>query len=190
MPNENQGGMRDEAVVAHGLTFEPYIRQAEIQARVAELGAAISARYRTQRPLFLVVLNGAFIFAADLLRACRFECEVTFIRLASYRGTRSSGRVKEIIGLQDDIRGRAVIIVEDIVDSGNTLSSLLPELQALAPASVEIASLLLKPDMLEHELEVQYVGFEIDPRFVIGYGLDYDGLGRNLPAIYRKVKET
>ena len=174
-----------KSVVAHGLVFRPLIAPSAIQQRVAELGRELDRRYEGSNPVFLAVLNGAFIFAADLMRACSFDCEVAFIRLSSYRGSRSTGEVKQVIGLQEDIRGRPVIIVEDIVDSGRTLTTFLPDLLGMEPASVEIATLLLKPEMLEFPIQVDYTGFEIPSSFVIGYGLDYDGLGRNLPGIYQ-----
>jgi hypoxanthine phosphoribosyltransferase len=175
-------------VVAHDLSFQPMISEAEIKGRVRELGQLISKRYRGKNPIFLAVLNGAFIFAADLVRACDMDCEVSFIKLKSYEGAESSGEVAQHIGLEMDVDGRAVILVEDIIDSGKTMAEFLPKLRELNPVSVEIVSLLFKPESLEHDLEIGYVGFEIPPRFVIGYGLDYDGLGRNLPDIYQLIE--
>jgi len=179
-----------EIVQAHNLHFRPFIEEDVIRRRVLELGAEIRNKYAGQTPVFLGVLNGAFIFTADLVRAFADTCEVSFIKLASYRGLHSSGDVSTLIGLEIDLKGRHVIIVEDIVDSGRTLYSLLPELERLEPASVEIAALLQKPDMLEHPLEVKWVGFEIPSHFVIGYGLDYDGLGRQLSAVYQLQSEN
>ena len=172
-------------VTAHDLSFRPMITPAEIQQRVNEIGAQLTERYRSKNPVFLAVLNGAFIFAADLVRACNIDCEISFIKLKSYQGTQSSGQVIKHIGLEQSLEGRHVIIVEDIVDSGRTLSNFLPELEKEKPASIAIASLLFKPDSLEQDLQIDYIAFEIPSRFVIGYGLDYDGLGRNLRGIYQ-----
>ncbi len=180
--------MADQTLRLHDLTFQPYLSAGRIQQRVRELGAAIRTDYADCRPAFLVLLKGAFIFAADLIRACDLRAEVCFVRLASYQGTASSGTVD--VHLPPDpaeIAGRDLIIVEDIVDSGNTLTHFLPEISALQPASIRIATLLFKPAALQHELQLDYVGFEIPDRFVVGYGLDYDGLGRSLPAIYEPV---
>lgn len=172
-------------ITVNGLAFRPYISAADIQACVEKMGLRISRDYEGKRPLFLAVLNGAFIFAADLIRACTIDCEIAFIRLASYDGLSSSGRVKTVIGLQEKLEGRHVIIIEDIVDSGKTLAEFLPQLQEKGPASVAVAALLLKPEALEFEVPVHYKGFEIPSSFVIGYGLDYGGLGRQLPDIYQ-----
>ncbi len=177
-----------DIVQAHGLSFKPLLTESQIRARIAELGAAITAKYEGRQPLFLGVLNGAFVFAADLIRACRLHCEISFIKLSSYRGLESSGSVSTLIGLDEEVAGRPVILVEDIIDTGKTLSAFLPALATLEPASIEIAALLLKPDALQTPLEVQYLGFEIPDDFVIGYGLDYDGLGRNLPGVYQLVR--
>jgi hypoxanthine phosphoribosyltransferase len=180
--------MADQTLRLHDLTFEPYLTADRIQQRVRELGAAIQADYADRRPAFLVLLKGAFIFAADLIRACDLRTEVNFVRLASYQGTSSAGTVAVHLPPNPaEIAGRDLIVVEDIVDSGNTLTHFLPELIALQPASISIATLLFKPAALQHELQLDYVGFEIPDRFVVGYGLDYDGLGRSLPAIYAPV---
>ena len=180
--------MADQTVQLHDLTFQPYLSAERIQRRVRELGAAIQADYAGRSPAFLVMLKGAFVFAADLIRASGLPCEVNFVRLASYQGTSSTGDLS--IHLPPDpaeIAGRHVLIIEDIVDSGNTLFRFLPRLAALEPASLRIATLLFKPDSVAHEIPLDYVGFEIPDRFVVGYGLDYDGLGRNLPDIYEPV---
>lgn len=178
----------ENIVVAHDLSFKLMISETEIQRRIVELGSRISERYRGHKPVFLAVLNGAFIFAADLVRACDIDCEVSFIKLKSYQGTQSSGEVIEHIGLEQDLTDRPVILIEDIIDSGKTMTEFLPRLRELRPSSVEIATLLYKPASLQYDLPVDYIGFEIPPRFVIGYGLDYDGVGRNLPAIYEVVE--
>ncbi len=175
-------------VTAHDLAFETLITSGEIADKVAELGQRIGADHEGQRLLFLCVLNGSFVFAADLVRACPCECEVAFIRLASYQGTQSSGQVATVLGLDMPVKGRHVIVVEDIVDSGGTMSHFLQELKQMGPASVKLAVLLLKPEALAHPIAVDYLGFEIEDKFVVGYGLDYNGLCRNLPDIYSVVR--
>ncbi|NND33277.1 MAG: hypoxanthine phosphoribosyltransferase [Saprospiraceae bacterium] len=167
--------------------FEKYLNRDTIRARIQELGREISIDYRDKDPLFVIVLNGAFMFAADLLRATSLECELQFVKLSSYSGTSSTGQVKQIIGLPETLKARHVIIVEDIVDTGKTIMSMITDLAAHDPASVSIATLLLKPDCLLFELESTYVGFEIPDAFVIGYGLDLDGRARNLCDIYQVV---
>lgn len=174
-----------ELIQLHDLSFKPFISEREIRKRVEEIGLQIANKYRDQNPIFLGVLNGAFIFAADLIRACNINCDISFIKLSSYRGTRSTGEVATLIGLDIDVKNRPVIIVEDIIDSGKTLDTFLPELQKLHPASVELAGLLTKPEALEYPVEIHYVGFEIPNKFVVGYGLDYNGLGRNIRDIYQ-----
>ena len=177
--------MPDSIVTINNLSFTSYITEAQIKTRIQALAAEMKERYDGLQPIFLGVLNGAFIFAADLLRATDFESVISFIKLSSYRGMKSSGKVASVIGLDIDIKGRHVIIVEDIIDTGNTMHSFIPELKALEPASIALASLLVKPEALEHDIPIDYIGFEIPNRFVVGYGLDYDGLGRQLRDIYQ-----
>ena len=177
--------MSEKTVQLHDLSFEPMIKEKEILAEISKLATQIKEKHANKRPLFLGVLNGAYVFAADLVRACDFECEISFIKLSSYRGTQSTDNLTTLIGLNESVEGRAVIIVEDIIDSGKTLSKFIPELMALKPASVEVAALLVKPDSIEYPIDIHYQGFEIPPAFVVGYGLDYDGLGRNLRDIYQ-----
>jgi len=173
-----------DSIKIHDLYFRPYLSAADIRKRVEAMGHELNAVYADKKPVFLGVLNGAFVFAADLLRACPFECELSFIKLSSYSGTASTGDVVTRIGLEADLAGRHVVLVEDIIDSGLTMHRFLPELQALKPASVAIAALLVKPEALEYQIRVDFRGFDIPQKFVVGYGLDYDGLGRNLEDIY------
>lgn len=171
-------------------TFAVSIPEAEIRKRVASVAATISRDLRGQRPIFLAVLNGSFIFAADLLREISIPCEISFVRMASYSGTASTGKVKELLGLKEDIEGRTVVVVEDIIDSGLTMKEMLQALKAKHPAEVRIASLLVKPGNLKVELDIPYRCFDIPNDFIVGYGLDYDGAGRNLRDIYTVVDEA
>jgi hypoxanthine phosphoribosyltransferase len=166
-------------------TFVPYINATQIAERVAALGAQIMADYKDKNPLIIGILNGSFMFASDLYKHIAISSEISFVKLASYKGTTSTGNVVNMIGLDKDLFERHVIIIEDIVDTGKTLSSFLPTLQHQHPASIEICTLLQKPEALQHPLDVKYIGFEIPNKFVVGYGLDYDGYGRNLPEIYQ-----
>lgn len=172
-------------IKVHDKTFEPYISKQEIAARIEVLGKEITERYQTENPIFLVVLNGAFMFASDLIKHFDFDCEVHFIKLSSYNGMQSTGNIKTIIGLTKNIENRSLIIVEDIVDTGKTLFALVPELKKLRPKSVAICTLLQKTEALSVDLKADYIGFEIENKFVVGYGLDYDNLGRNYPMIYQ-----
>lgn len=174
-------------ITLHNKAFRPYLSAADLAAAVARLAARLSADYAGRRPLFVVVLTGGFMFAADLLKRFTGDCEIVFIRVASYEGTGSTGQVQEIMGLREDVQGRDLILVEDIVDTGTTLHHLLPVLQVKNPASVEIAALFFKPASLRHALTLNYIALEIPNDFVVGYGLDYDGLGRNLPEVYVAV---
>jgi hypoxanthine phosphoribosyltransferase len=164
--------------------FKPMMDRNTIQARIAEVAADINKDYEGLDPLFLGILNGSFIFAADLFRAVTVSAEISFIKLASYKGTSSTGNVVTAIGLEESLQGRHIIIVEDIVDTGKTLSSFLPELLQRNPASVRIATFLQKPDALQYDITPDYVCFSIPNKFVVGYGLDYDGHGRQLPDLY------
>ncbi|MBD2721812.1 MULTISPECIES: phosphoribosyltransferase [Hymenobacter] len=179
--------MGHSQITIHNKAFRPYLSAAQLDEAVTELAARLSAEYAGRQPLFVVVLTGGFMFASDLLKKYTGECEIVFIRVASYEGTESSGLVQEILGLREEVQGRDLIIVEDIVDTGTTMHHLLPTLLAKGPASVEIAALFFKPASLRHELTVRYVAREIPNDFVVGYGLDYDGLGRNLPDVYVAV---
>ena len=170
-------------------SFEIYLSEETIQRRIKELAEDINRDYAGRKPLFIAILNGAFMFAADLFKHITIPAEITFIKLASYKGMKSSGSVITAIGLDHDLIDHEVIIVEDIVDTGRTLAEFLPKLQHQQPRSMKIATLLHKPEATVHPLQLDYVGFSIPNKFVVGYGLDYDGLGRNLKEIYQ-LSET
>lgn len=172
-------------VTYNGLTFVPYIEKEKIAARVAELAGDIKRDMGEGTvPLFICVLNGAFPFASDLFRAVDGDAEITFIRLKSYEGMGTTGVIKQVMGLSEDIKNRRVVIVEDIIDTGNTMKRLVDDLKKMEPADVKIATLLFKPESLQCAIKPDYVGFEIPSKFIIGYGLDLDGMARNLPDIY------
>ena len=165
-------------------SFKPYLSADEISSAVAQVAKEVNTDYKGSRPLFVGVLNGSFMFFADLLKLINIECTVSFVKLASYEGTNTTGIVNELIGLNEDITGRDVILVEDIVDTGNTLVKLFDILADKDPKSIKIATLLFKPETYKKSHVINYVGKEIPNDFVLGYGLDYDGLGRNLSSIY------
>lgn len=173
------------AIKVHDKSFDIYLSEATIQGRIGELAATINRDYAGKRPFFIAVLNGSFMFASDLFKQLTIDAEICFIKLASYKGMKSSGNVVTSIGLDDDIFGKDVIIVEDIVDTGKTLHDFLPKLEHQQPASMRIATLLHKSEATTYPLTLDYVGFDIPNKFVVGYGLDYDGLGRNLKEIYQ-----
>ncbi len=173
-----------EQIQIRDLSFQPLYSAAEVQARVRTLGAALTQQYKDDNPLFVSILSGAFVFAADLIRSFEGNCEVGFVKLASYSGTRSTGDVQTIMGLEKDLRGRHIVVVEDIVDTGRTLHFFLDHLRQQEPASLCTVAFLRKPDAVEFPVPVEYVGFDIENRFVVGYGLDYEGWGRNLPGIF------
>ena len=171
----------------HDKSFEIYLSEETILKRVKEIAAGITKEYASKRPLFIAILNGSFMFASDLFKQLNIEAELCFIKLASYKGMKSTGNVITSIGLEVDLFNKEVIIIEDIVDTGKTLHNFLPKLLHQQPESLKIVTLLHKPDATEHPLQLDYVGFEIPNKFVVGYGLDYDGLGRNLKEIYQLV---
>jgi hypoxanthine phosphoribosyltransferase len=172
----------------HNKTFQPYIDAGAIDAQIKKLADQINKDYEGMKPLFIPILNGSFMFASDLFKAISIEAEICFIKLASYKGTKSTGNVITSIGLDEPLTGRHIIIVEDIVDTGKTLSDFLPQLYNQQPASIKIAALLHKPEALVHPLVIDYLGFSVPNKFLLGYGLDYDGLGRNIPEIYQLVE--
>lgn len=176
------------AVRLHDKEFRPYLTAAEIAAAVRTVAARLNTDYAHRRPLLVAVLNGSFLFAADLVRELTIDgVEISFVKLASYEGTASTGTISELIGLREDLTSRDVIVLEDIVDTGHTAARLVELLEKQGAATVEIASLLLKPASLRVPLRVRYVGLEIPNDFVVGYGLDYDGLGRCLPDLYQAI---
>lgn len=169
--------------------FEVYLDETKIQQRIAEIGEEINEEYANKNPLFIGILNGSFMFASDLMKAVNVPSEIAFIRMASYKGMESSGAVKQVLGLQENVFGRHLILIEDIVDSGLTMEQVIKFFQERGSKSIRVATLLLKPEKLEKDLKLDYVGFEIPEKFVVGYGLDYNGHGRNLKDIYQ-LKEA
>ncbi|MFN0176146.1 MAG: hypoxanthine phosphoribosyltransferase [Saprospiraceae bacterium] len=174
-----------DRIQIHDLSFVPLISEEEIQDRVRVLGQDLTERYRGKTPLFISILSGAFVFASDLIRAFDSHCEIGFVKLASYTGMRSSGDVQTVMGLDKDLQGRHLVVVEDILDTGRTLHFFLEHLRAQQPASICTVSCLRKPEAAQFPVPVDLVGFDIGDKFVVGYGLDYDGLGRNLAGIWQ-----
>ena len=176
------------SITLHDKIFQQYISKDEISNIVSEIANKINAS-NTEKPLFIAVMNGAFLFAADIMREITLQdAEISFIKLASYEGTESTGDVKELIGLSDNISGKNIIILEDIIDTGNTLEKIISMLEDKNIQSLKIATLLFKPKAYKKEIHIDYIGKAIPNDFVVGYGLDYDEIGRNLPHIY-KLKE-
>jgi hypoxanthine phosphoribosyltransferase len=165
--------------------FEPYLSEEVIQSKISELAIELNTTYAGKRPIFLSILNGSFLFTADLFKQITIEAEVCFIKLASYKGMSSSGNVITAIGLEANVSNRHIVILEDIIDTGKTLHHFLPQLESSQPASIKIAVLLNKTDALAYPVKVDYACFDIPNKFVVGYGLDYDGYGRNTKAIYQ-----
>jgi hypoxanthine phosphoribosyltransferase len=172
-------------VTVHDKSFETYLSEETIQQRIKEVAADINRDYAGKRPFFIAILNGSFMFASDLFKQLTVDADICFIKLASYKGMQSSGKVLTTIGLDDDLFGKDVVIVEDIVDTGKTLHNFLPRLEHQQPKSLKIATLLHKSEATEFPLRLDYIGFDIPNKFVVGYGLDYDGLGRNYKEIYQ-----
>lgn len=174
-------------ITVHDKKFETYLSDELIQKRVKEIAEQINNDFAGKRPLFIAILNGSFMFAADLFKHLYLDADICFIKLASYKGMKSSGKVVSTIGLEEDIYGKDVVIIEDIVDTGKTLHHFLLKLLHQQPRSLKIATLLHKPEATEYPLTLDYIGFSIPNKFVVGYGLDYSGLGRNLKEIYQLV---
>ncbi len=165
--------------------FVPFISQETLQEKIKEIAQTINKEYAGKKPLFVAILNGSFMFAADLFKEITVDAEICFIKLASYKGTQSTGHVITSIGLDSNINDRHVIVVEDIIDTGKTLHSFLPQLEVQQPASLKIATLLHKPEATVYPLQIDYCCISIPNKFVVGYGLDYDGFGRNNKEIYQ-----
>ncbi|MBB4037871.1 hypoxanthine phosphoribosyltransferase [Dysgonomonas hofstadii] len=168
--------------------FDLFLSQEVIEKAIGEVADKLNKDLADKDPLFVCVLNGSFIFAAELMKRVTIPCEVSFVKVSSYKGITSTGKLKEIYGLEEDIKDRTVVIVEDIVDTGHTMSLILEQLECDEPKEIRVATLLLKPDALKVQLKLDYVALEIPNDFIVGYGLDYDGYGRNLSDIY-KIKK-
>lgn len=171
------------------LTFETSITEEVIQQEIKRIAEQMNRDLADKNPLFLGILNGAFMFASDLFKQINFPCQITFLKLASYDGTKTTGTVKQLIGINQDLKDRTVVLLEDIVDTGITLDTILRQLSGYEPKEILVATMLHKPDALQKDVRLDYVGFEIPNEFVLGYGLDYNGYARNLPEIYTLVKE-
>lgn len=165
--------------------FVSYLSEEEIKLKIKNLASSINQDYKETKPLFIAILNGSFMFASDLFKEIKLECEISFMKLSSYSEMTSTGNVRELIGLNENVFNRDVIIIEDIVDTGHTMKNVLEQFKDRGVKSVEVVSLLIKPEALVNDVVVKYIGFEIPNKFVVGYGLDYDGFGRNTKAIYQ-----
>jgi len=168
--------------------FASYISNSEIQTAVKKLADQMNTDLDGKNPLFLCVLNGSFIFAADLLKMINIDCGISFIKMASYQGTSSTGEVKTILGLDSEIKDRVIVIVEDIVDTGNTIVALVNQLQSYGPKDIKVSTLLFKPEAYQKDIKIDYRALEVSNEFLVGYGLDYDGFGRNLEHIYKIIE--
>lgn len=172
----------------HNKEFELFITNEKLQSVVEEMAIKMNNDFKDKNPLFLCILNGSFMFAAEIFkRISLLDAEISFIKLASYSGTSTTGTIKQLIGLNEDLAGRTIVVLEDIVDSGITIANTIEQIKAKNPADIKIATLLLKPDALKIEVQLDYIGLEIPNDFIVGYGLDYDGRGRNLPDIYKVI---
>ena len=171
-------------VVIHGRTFKVKITDTEIQKAVADVAKQINTDLKDKKPLFLAVLNGSFMFASDLMKKVNIESEISFMKLASYDGTSSTGKIKQLIGINEEIKGRTIVIIEDIVDTGTTIEEILDQLKELGAAEIKIATLLFKPKAYTKTFPIEYVAIVVPNDFLVGYGLDYNGYGRNLADIY------
>lgn len=174
-----------ETVDLHDKSFAINIREERILEAVAKLAETINRDLKGEKPLFVGVLNGSFMFLSDLMKQVTIPCEISFVKVASYEGTSSTGQVKQLVGLNENIKDRTVVIVEDIVDTGNTIEDLYSSLKTQRPASIRVATLLFKPDSYSKDIPIDYRCLEVPNDFLVGYGLDYDGLGRNLKHIYK-----
>ena len=179
--------MEENYVKVHDKHFEPFIPEEKIQNEVSRIAGEMNRDLGQKDPIFLGILNGAFMFASDLYKQLTFPCQITFLKLASYSGTQSTGTVKQLIGINRDLKDRVVVVLEDIVDTGVTLETIIRQLSGYQPAEIRVATFLHKPDATVKEVKLDYVGIKIPNDFILGYGLDYDGYGRNFKEIYRLV---
>ncbi len=170
----------------HDLEFEPFISEAEIINAIDGISERLNAEFRTENPVFLGVLNGSFMFASEIIKRFKGNCEVNFVKLGSYQGTQSAGEVKTLLGLNQELKGRIVIVLEDIVDTGNTLVALDRILENAEVKEYKVVTLFFKPEAYKKKIQVGYIGLEIPNEFIVGFGLDYDGLGRNLTQVYKR----
>jgi hypoxanthine phosphoribosyltransferase len=180
--------MQNKIVTVHDKHFAPFISEAQIAKQVRRIAMEMNQDLSKKDPIFLGILNGAFMFASDLYKQLLFPCQITFLKLASYSGTQSTGNVKQLIGINMELKNRVVVVLEDIVDTGITLETILMQLSGFQPAEIQVATFLHKPEATIREVKLDYVGMEIPNDFIVGYGLDYDGYGRNLKEIYQLVK--
>ncbi|MEN8157128.1 MAG: hypoxanthine phosphoribosyltransferase [Bacteroidota bacterium] len=178
-----------EVVKVHDKHFKPFISEERIQKEVSRIAEQMNRDLADKDPIFLGILNGAFMFASDLYKQLNFPCQITFLKLASYSGTESTGTVKQLIGINRDLKDRMVVVLEDIVDTGVTLETIIRQLSGYQPAGIRVATFLHKPEATVREVKLDYVGIEIPNDFILGYGLDYDGYGRNFKEIYQLVDE-
>ena len=181
--------MDNNIIRVHDKYFRPFITEKEIQREVTRIAGEMNHDLARQDPIFLGILNGAFMFAGDLYKQLTFPCQITFLKLASYSGTNSTGSVKQLIGINRDLKDRVVVVLEDIVDTGVTLDTIIRQLSGYEPAEIRVATFLHKPDATVKEVKLDYVGMEIPNNFILGYGLDYEGYGRNFRDIYRLVDD-
>lgn len=178
-----------EIIEVGDLKFIKYLDATVIEDKVQDIADSIREDFHEKHPMFLVVMNGAFIYAADLIRKLDFPCELNFVRIKSYHGTESTGKIDIYMPPNIDLKNRHLIIVEDIIDTGNTMAAFIPELMTYHPSSVSLTSILVKPEAHMHNIVTDYPGFMIPNKFVVGYGLDYDGMGRNLKDLYQLYKD-
>jgi len=176
-----------DTITIKDLEFIPYVTHTDILERIKEIGIKINQDYENKNPLFIAVLNSSFMFASDLMKQVDLKSELTFIKVNSYDGVESTGLIKEMIGIGQSVTDRHVVIIEDIVDTGNTITHLLNEISKMDPSSIEVVTLFSKPDSHETKLYIKYTGFDIPNKFIVGYGLDYDGYGRNYQDVYQLI---
>jgi hypoxanthine phosphoribosyltransferase len=177
-----------DSVQLHDKVFEKFIDREELDEAIRAVGVQLNRDLGNKNPLFLVVLNGAFVFAADILRTFKYDCDISFIKLSSYVGTKTSHTVREVIGLDTNVKDRTVVLIEDIIDTGITMDHIIQLIKQMEANDFKTATMLFKPDAIEKNFPVDYIGIEIPNDFIVGYGLDYDGKGRNLPDIYKIVE--